>query len=172
MVLSHTRCSVCGLGRPSRCGPVRPGVTVPRAARIVSLLGVCDLFAMHLQDMAIIKGLVSVAWADDRIADEEQQVIDALLAAYSATASESREIRKYAQTKRTLEDIQLTELSADDRRVLLQHAVLLTFIDGEQHQKEKELLEDLTSRLRIPPAEAERVMSAAEQRAKALLSQL
>ena len=127
---------------------------------------------MHQQDMAIIKGLVSVAWADDHIADEEQQVIDALLAAYSATASESREIRKYAQAKKTLEDIELTELSTDDRRVLLQHAVLLTFIDGEQHRKEKELLEDLINRLRIPPAEAERIVAAAEERAKALLAQL
>ena len=127
---------------------------------------------MHLQDMAIIKGLVSVAWADDRIADEEQRVIDALLEAYSATPSESREIRKFAQTKRNLEDIELTELSSDDRRILLQHAVLLTFIDGEQNKKEKDLLEDLISRLRIPSAEAERVISAAEERARALLDQL
>ncbi len=145
--------------------------TVVRVA-IVSGQGVCDRLGMHLQDMAIVKGLVSVAWADDRIADEEQQVIDALLSAYAATPSESREVRKYAQTKRTLEDIELTELSTDDRRVLLQHAVLLTFIDGEQHEKEKELLEDLVNRLRIPPAEAERVIAAAEQRAKALLDQL
>jgi len=127
---------------------------------------------MHAQDLAIVRGLVSVAWADERIADEEQQVLDALLAAYGASPSETRELRKYAEKRHTLEDIELTELGADDRRVLLQHAVLLTFIDGEQHQKEKDLLEDLVTRLRIPPVEAQRVIGVAEQRARSLLDQL
>lgn len=127
---------------------------------------------MHAQDLAIVRGLVSVAWADERIADEEQQVLDALLAAYGASPSEARELRRYAEKRRTLEDIELTELGADDRRVLLQHAVLLTFIDGEQHQKEKDLLEDLVTRLRIPPVEAQRVIGVAEQRARSLLDQL
>lgn len=127
---------------------------------------------MHAQDLAIVRGLVSVAWADERIADEEKQVLDALLAAYGASPSEARELRKYAEKRRSLEDIELTELSADDRRVLLQHAVLLTFIDGEQHQKEKDLIEDLVTRLRLPPAEAQRVIGAAEERVKSLLEQL
>ena len=126
---------------------------------------------MHQQDLAIIKGLVSVAWADGRVADEEQEVIDALLAAYDATPSEAGEVRKYAEKERTLQDIELHDLSADDRRVLLQHAVLLTFIDGEQHEREKQILSDLIDRLRIPPAEAKRVSEAAEARAKQLLSQ-
>jgi hypothetical protein len=127
---------------------------------------------MHAQDLAIVKGLVSVAWADDRIADEEFEVIDALLAAYEATPSEAQEVRKYAEAKRTLKDIELSELGSDDRRVLLQHAVLLTFIDGEQHEKEVELLEDLVGTLRIPPMEAERIITAAESRAKSMLEAL
>jgi tellurite resistance protein len=127
---------------------------------------------MHSQDMAILRSLVSVAWADDRVADEEYQVIDALLSAYDATPSEARELRRFAATKRTLEDIELTELSADDRRVLLQHAVLLTFIDGEQHEKETALLEDLVSKLRIPGLEAERILQVAESRARAMLGEL
>ena len=126
--------------------------------------------AMHVRDLAIVKGLVSVAWADDRIADEEREVIDALLAAYEATPSEAREVRQFAETKRTLDDIELSELGADDRRVLLQHAVLLTYIDGEQHQKETELLEDLIGTLRIPPMEAERIVAIAEERVQAMLA--
>lgn len=127
---------------------------------------------MHEQDLAIIKGLVSVAWADGRVAAEELEVIDALLDAYNATASEIREIKAFARTEQSIDDIELTALSADDRRVLLQHAVLLTFIDGEQHQKEKDVLDDLVDKLRIPPAEAQRVAAAAEQRAKEMLTQL
>lgn len=127
---------------------------------------------MHSQDLAIIRGLVSVAWADGRVAEEEMEVIDALLAAYDASPSEVREVRKFAGTQRSLEDIELTELSADDRRVLLQHAVLLTFVDGEQHEKEKSLLSELVDRLHITPTEANRIISAAEHRAKEMLGKL
>jgi tellurite resistance protein len=127
---------------------------------------------MQAEDLAVVKGLVSVAWADGRVADEESQVIDGVLAAYAATPSEQREVRRYASSKRSLEDIELTELSSASRRVLLQHAVLLTFVDGEQHQKEKDLIEDLVTLLRIPPAEAERVIESATVRARSMLGAL
>ena len=122
--------------------------------------------------MAILKGLVSVAWADGRVADEELQVIEGLLQAFDALPSEAVEVRKYAETERTLDDIALTDLSYDDRRVLLQHAVLLTFIDGEQHEKEKELIDKLCDKLRIPALEARGIIEAAEQRAREYLSLL
>lgn len=127
---------------------------------------------MQAEDLAVVKGLVSVAWADGRVADEESQVIDGVLAAYAASPSEQREVRRYASSKRSLEDIELTELSSASRRVLLQHAVLLTFVDGEQHQKEKDLIEDLVTLLRIPPAEAERVIESATVRARSMLGAL
>lgn len=127
---------------------------------------------MHDQNMAILKGLVSVAWADGRVAEEEMEVIEALLDAFEASPSEAVEVRNYAAIERSLDDIPLTDLSADDRRVLLQHAVLLTYIDGEQHDKEKELLDRLCERLRIPAVEARGIMEAAEQRAKSFLNLL
>lgn len=127
---------------------------------------------MHDQNMAILRGLVSVAWADGRMADEEIEVIEALLQAFNATPSESGEIRVYAKSERTLDDIPITDLSYDDRRVLLQHAVLLTFIDGEQHEKEKALIDQLCDRLRIPALEARGLIDAAEARAKSFLNLL
>jgi tellurite resistance protein len=127
---------------------------------------------MHPQDLAIVRGLVSVAWADGKVAAEEHEVIDALLAAYNASPSEIREVRSYAAKPRTLDDIELTDLSLDDRRVLLQHAVLLSFVDGEQHEREKQVLGELIERLRLTPADATRIMSAAEHRAKELLPAL
>lgn len=127
---------------------------------------------MHEQDLAIVKGLVSVAWADGRVAAEELEVIDALLDAFNASPSDKVEVKEYAKTERDLDDIPLTELSYDDRRVLLQHAVLLTYIDGEQHDKEKELLEQLCVRLHIPRPEAVGIMLAAEERAKGFLNLL
>jgi tellurite resistance protein len=127
---------------------------------------------MHEQDKAIVKSLVSVAWADGKVTFEETEVLEALLQAFDATSEDAAEIRQYAKEKRTLDDIPLTDLSAEDRRALLQHAVLLTFIDGEQAPEEKALLERLCSKLRIPAQEAPDLIAAAEGRAKRFLDLL
>jgi len=39
-------------------------------------------------------------------------------------------LHEYAEKRRTLDDIDMQELSTDDRRTLFQHAVLMTFADG------------------------------------------
>ena len=127
---------------------------------------------MHEQDRAILKSLVSVAWADGRIATEETEVLEALLQAFEATPEDQAEIRAFAETPRTLNDIAITELSSDDRRLLLQHAVLITFIDGEQAPEEKKLLATLCDKLRIPTDEASKLLQAAEERAKRFLEVL
>jgi DnaJ-domain-containing protein 1 len=127
---------------------------------------------MHEQNMAILKGLVSMAWADGRVAGEELEVIEALLQAFGASPSEAAEIRLFAKQPRTLDDVPLTDLSYEDRRVLLQHAVVLSFIDGEQHETEKRLLEQLAERMGIALTEASSLMAAAEGRAKQMLNLL
>jgi tellurite resistance protein len=127
---------------------------------------------MHEEDKAILKSLVSVAWADGRVTGEETDIIEALLQAFDATPEDTAEMRAYAKTRRTLADIPLTELSADDRRLLVQHAVLLTFIDGAQSPEEKTLLAELCEKLRIPANEATSLLSAAESRAKRFLDLL
>lgn len=123
---------------------------------------------MHEQDLAIVKGLVTVAWADGHVSEEESQVIDGLLEAFHATPSQAREVRQYAKSVRSLEDIPLTDLSFTDRRVLLHHAVFLTLADGEQHEKEKQLINELCLRLRISAAEAEEIGASARARADEL----
>ncbi|HMI83209.1 MAG TPA: hypothetical protein VK550_03895 [Polyangiaceae bacterium] len=127
---------------------------------------------MHEQDKAILKSLVSVAWADGRVTSEETDIIEAILQAFDATPEDTAEMRAYAATRRTLADIPLTDLSADDRRLLVQHAVLLTFIDGAQRPEEKTLLAQLCEKLRIPSNEATSLLSAAESRAKRFLDLL
>jgi len=124
---------------------------------------------MHDQDMAIVKALVPVAWADGNFEEHERQMIDALLDAYSASDVEKKELQDYAATKRSLDDINLQELSSDDRRVLLQHAVLLTFADGEQTTDEIDFLVQLAKKLRIPDDEAKGLMDAGADRAKKFL---
>ncbi|HYQ26814.1 MAG TPA: TerB family tellurite resistance protein [Polyangiaceae bacterium] len=127
---------------------------------------------MHIQNLAILKGLVSVAWADGRMAGEEKEVLEALLQAFEATPSEAHELRMFAREPKQLTDVPLHDLSADARRLLLQHAVLLSFVDGEQAQTEKQLIDELCEVLRIPSIESRGLVAAAEERAKSLLELL
>jgi len=127
---------------------------------------------MHIQNLAILKGLVTVAWADGRMAGEEKEVLEALLQAFEASPSEAHEVRLFAREPKKLSDVPLHDLSADARRLLLQHAVLLSFVDGEQDQKEKLLLDELCEVLRIPGIESRGLVAAAEERAKSLLKLL
>lgn len=127
---------------------------------------------MHDENMAIVKSLVTVAWADGEFAQAEREMVEALIDAFEATEDEAKEIRAFAAEKRTLDDIPLTELSADDRRVLLQHAVLLTWIDGEQHSSESAFLDALCAKLRIPAEEAKPLIELADARAKKFLNLL
>ncbi len=126
---------------------------------------------MHEQDMAILKSLVAVAWVDGKVQDEEKELIEALISAFGASESEAESVREYAASPRGLNDVPVTDLSADDRRTLLNHAVVLTHIDGEQTEQEKELINSLGAVLRIPGEEASRIVAAAEARAKRLLQQ-
>jgi len=127
---------------------------------------------MREEDLAVVKSLVSVAWADGTFADAEKEMVDALIAAFEATDEEAKEIREYAGQKRTLEDMPVDDLRADDRRVLLQHAVLLTYVDGEQHESEKAFIDNLCKTLAIPDAEARDLIGVAEARAKRFLNLL
>ena len=124
---------------------------------------------MHDQDLAIVKALVSVAWADGVFAEREREMLDALLDAYGAAPSEREAVNAYAALPRTLDDIDPQDLSADDRRVLLQHAVLLSFADGDLSKEEAELLTTLAAKLRIPEQEAKSLIEAGTTRAKASL---
>ena len=121
---------------------------------------------------AMLKSLVAVAWADGRVDAEEHEVIEALLSAFDVGGDDAEHIRDYAKTPKAIEDVPISDLSASDRRVLLQHAVILTYIDGTQSDKEKEVLESLVKRLRVPADEATQILADADARAKRLLSLL
>jgi tellurite resistance protein len=121
---------------------------------------------------AMLKSLVAIAWADGRVEGEESEVIEALLSAFDVHDEDADRIREYAKHPRTLDDVPLTELSAEDRRALLQHALIVTYIDGHQSEQEKKILAELVAKLRLPAEEAQEILEAAEARAKRLLSLL
>jgi uncharacterized membrane protein YebE (DUF533 family) len=124
---------------------------------------------MDEQDFAVVKALIPVAWADGVFEEREREMVDAILDAYRASDEEKAAIRDYAKSPRTIDDIDLTALSADDRRVLLQHAVLLSFADGAQSTDEAETLHALARKLRIPDEEAQALLGAGADRARRYL---
>jgi len=127
---------------------------------------------MQAQNLAVVKGLVSVAWADGHVSSEETEVLEALLEAFHAMPSEAHELRKFAETPRSLADVPIHELGFAARRQLLQHAVMLSFVDGKQDEKEKALIEQLAQALEIPPLEARDLVRDSEERSRALLQLL
>ena len=127
---------------------------------------------MQEHQEAMVKSLVAVAWADGRMDGEETEVIEALLSAFEIEGADADQIRDYAKQPRTLDDVALTDLYASDRRLLLQHAVILTYIDGQQSETERKVIADLVERLHLPPAEAKVLLEASENRAKRLLDLL
>ncbi|MCL2822634.1 MAG: TerB family tellurite resistance protein [Polyangiaceae bacterium] len=127
---------------------------------------------MDDQNKAILKALVTVAWADGVFAEEEKQVLEALLDAFEASPEEAEELRAYASTPRTADDIPVTDLSYDDRRVLLQHAVFLSFVDGDQSDPEVKLIDKMVQKLRIPSEEATALRDVATARAKRYINAL
>ena len=127
---------------------------------------------MHAQNMAIVKSLVSVAWADERFAEEEREMVEALISAFEATDDQATELREFASARKTLDDIPVEDLSEDDCRVLLQHAVLLSYVDGTQEESEKKLIADLAQKLAIPESESKQLIDIAETRAKRFLNLL
>jgi len=125
---------------------------------------------MHEQNKAILMSLVPVAWADGNFADQEKEVLEALLEAFEANPEEAEELRTYAATPKTVDDTPVSELSFDDRRVLLQHAVLLSFADGDPSETEHKVIDAMVEKLRIPQDEASALRQTATERAKRYLN--
>lgn len=127
---------------------------------------------MHIQNLAIIKALVPLAWADGEFADREKQILEALLDAYKATDDEKALVRAYAEKERRVEDIDVSELSADDRRTVLQNAVIMSFADYNQSPDEVAVLQQLARHLRIGDEEAKSILQTGAERARMMLSLL
>jgi tellurite resistance protein len=120
----------------------------------------------------VLKLLVALAWADGRVDEEEIEVVNALLDGYGANNEEAEEIRGWAKQPRNLDDVDVSELTVSDTELALQHAVLLTYIDGEQTAKEVELLDKFVARLGFTREAAAPILESADAWAKSLLPEL
>ncbi len=91
----------------------------------------------------VVKSLIAVAWVDGTVEDSESKVIDAMLQGFDANDGESTELRDWAKEKRSLDDIPLSDLNAEEKELLLGNAALLTRADENEADAEKKLLGDL-----------------------------
>jgi tellurite resistance protein len=121
---------------------------------------------------AMLRSLVALAWADGHFASEEGEVIEAMISTFGLSAADAAKVREFAKTPRGLDDVPVTELSEEERRVLLQHAVILSYIDGSQSERELDILDELVDRLGIPEKEADALIAEANTRAKNLMDVL
>ncbi len=117
----------------------------------------------------IVKCLVAVAWADGKVASPESGVIEGLLCGFDASEDEEKEILDYAKHKRTLSaDAPLSQLSQEERELLLANAALLTHADGTQSDSEKELLNKLVSLLGFDAGAAAQILDSVQDGALSL----
>ena len=124
---------------------------------------------MEASDRAVLRSLIAVAWADGKVAEEETALIESLIESFGADEQTAKELRAFASEPRTLDDVPLGELDGGSRRRVLQLAVLVSYVDGQQDETERELIQDLARRLDIPDEEREPLLKGSEMRAKGLL---
>jgi tellurite resistance protein len=111
----------------------------------------------------IVRSLVAVAWADGKLESGESSVIEGLLTGFDATEDEEKEILEYARVRRSLEkDIPLSELSRDDRELLLANAALLTMADGQKSDAESAVLDQLIAVLGFTPQESHEILASSD----------
>lgn len=127
---------------------------------------------MHEQNFAILRGLASVAWADGTLKEREKEALEAFYAAYEASDAEKMVLRAYAAEARTLDDIDLQSLSADDRTELFHHAVLVAWSDGDESAPEQQFLTNLADRLKLSAEVRDEVWKNARERARRNLPRL
>ncbi len=120
----------------------------------------------------LLKMLVALAWADGRVDEEEMEVVYAVIDAFNVGEELKEELVEWAKSPRTLDDVDTEDLTESDLELVLFQAVVLTYIDGEQSDKEVQLLNDFIAKIGMDKAQADAVLASATERAKELLPEL
>jgi uncharacterized tellurite resistance protein B-like protein len=113
---------------------------------------------MTPEEKTIVQALVAVAWVDGEMQEPESGVIDGLLAAFDASPEETAEVFEFAKTPRTLRDLDVSNLSVDDRDTLLRNAALLVCSDGVETDAEVRLVGQLAKILEVSADDAQEVV--------------
>jgi uncharacterized membrane protein YebE (DUF533 family) len=121
------------------------------------------------KDKTLIRLLVAMAWADGRVDTEETRVVEAMIESFGVDKEVEEELLSWAKSPRSLNDVDTSNLSVDDAELALHQSVILSFVDGEQSEKEVQLLLDLSRKLGLSKDVAAKVVERATTHAKSLL---
>jgi uncharacterized membrane protein YebE (DUF533 family) len=121
------------------------------------------------KDKTLIRLLVAMAWADGRVDAEETRVVEAMIESFGVDKETAEELLAWAKSPRGLNDVDTSNLSSDDAELALHQSVILSFIDGEQSEKEVKLLSDLSLKLGLSKDITDQVIERATVHAKSLL---
>jgi hypothetical protein len=113
---------------------------------------------MTPEEKTIVHALVAVAWVDGEMRAPEAGVIHDLLAAFDASPDEAAETLEFAQTPRTLSDVDVSNLSADERYTLLRSAAQLVCSDGVETDAEVRIVAQLATILELGADEVREVV--------------
>jgi hypothetical protein len=113
---------------------------------------------MTPEEKTIVHALVAVAWVDGEMQAPEAGVIEGLLAGFDASPEETAEVLSFAKSPRTLRDVDVSNLSADDRDMLLRNAALLICSDGVETDAELALIAQLGKILEMTQEDAREVV--------------
>ena len=116
---------------------------------------------MANRNVAILKAVVCVAWADGVLKGPECKALEGVLAAAELTPEEAAEVRAYAARPHTLADLDTRGLSAEDRRIVVLHAVALAYADRDFTPAERQVVLGLCTRLGLSDSEAHALIGAA-----------
>jgi hypothetical protein len=109
-------------------------------------------------EKTIVRALVAVAWVDGEMQAPEAGVIEGLMAGFDASPDEAAEVMEFAKSPRTLRDIDVSDLSVDDRDTLLRNAALLMCSDGVETDAEIAMVTQLGKILEMTAEDAREVV--------------
>jgi tellurite resistance protein len=122
---------------------------------------------MSERNATVLRAAICVAWADGVMKDAERRSIEGILAAADLTAGEKADVRIYAATPRTLQDLDKLDIAGftpGERRSALLHAVAIAFADKEYEHAERQTVVALAQRLGLASSEAHQIIANAMMR--------
>ncbi len=111
----------------------------------------------HLAPLQILKFLCGVAWADGVVAESERDYILNLAQLMALEPADVTAVQAWLQQPPEPHDIAPSRLSAEDKRDLIQQALILVNIDGALSTQEDRLIGLLSRTLRLEADELDQL---------------
>jgi tellurite resistance protein len=118
---------------------------------------------MRGDDLGLVRALGFVAWADDRIAPEERQMLETVMNAVGVPEARRDELCKNLKDgPATLEEISSVFTDDTERRFAIAQAILMARADGDFADVERDKIAELAAALGIDPDELSMLYAAVD----------